>query len=173
MTEISIQPVQPNEIAKLAEIGRQTFIDTFASGNSPDDLSDYLELAFSTSQLGREMEDVGSSFYFATVDGEIAGYLKLNVGDAQTEKVEGLGLEIERIYVDARMHRKGIGKALFEFALKVAKKLEVDTVWLGVWEENLKAIEFYERLGFVPFGEHEFTIGKDIQRDILMRHHLR
>lgn len=173
MMEISIQSVQPNEIAKLAEIGRQTFIETFASGNSPDDLSDYLELAFSTNQLWREMENVGSSFYFATVDGKIAGYLKLNVGDAQSEKVEGLGLEIERIYVEARMHRKGIGKALFEFALKVAKELKADAIWLGVWDENLKAIEFYEGQGFVAFGEHRFTIGNDIQCDILMRHHLR
>ncbi|WP_454598152.1 GNAT family N-acetyltransferase [Qipengyuania sp. SM2507] len=169
MNQISIEPVQAVEVAELARIGRQTFIDTFASGNSPDDMADYLDSAFSTDQLLREIGRPDTSFYFAKLDTEVIGYLKLNVGDAQTEKVEGRTLEIERIYVDARTQGAGIGRSLFAFALEQARQNGASAVWLGVWEDNAKAIEFYTRQGFVAFGEHEFTVGDDVQRDILMR----
>lgn len=173
MTSILIQPVQHDELEMLAEIGRKTFIETFADGNNPDDLTDYIRRAFSIDRLRAEMQNSGSSFYFAKTDNEIAGYLKLNVGIAQTENIEGHTLEIERIYVTARTQGAGIGKALFDFALDIAKQAQAEALWLGVWEANPKAIKFYERQGFIPFGEHEFRIGKDIQRDILMRLDLR
>lgn len=169
MAQIGIEPVQTADVSELARIGRQTFIDTFASGNSPDDMADYLERAFSTDQLLLEMRDREASFYFAKRDREVGGYIKLNLGDAQTETVEGRTLEIERIYVDVGAQGAGIGKRLFHFALDQARQNGADAVWLGVWENNPKAIEFYARQGFLAFGEHEFTIGEDVQRDILMR----
>jgi ribosomal protein S18 acetylase RimI-like enzyme len=42
-------------------------------------------------------------------------------------------------------------------------------MWLGVWEENPRAIRFYQKLGFVEFGEHIFQLGDDAQRDVLMK----
>lgn len=173
MTQISIEPVRIIDVSELACIGRQTFIETFAVGNSPDDMAKYLASAFSTDQLLREMENHNTRFYFAKCDDKIVGYLKLNFGDAQTEKVEGRTLEIERIYVEDRMQGAGVGKCLFQFALEQARQDGADAVWLGVSEDNPKAIEFYARQGFIPFSEHEFTMGKDIQRDILMRLNLR
>jgi len=169
MAGVSIRPVGLNELSALAKLGRQTFYETFSSGNDPHHLSKYLDAAFSEHQLRQEIEDVNSSFYFAEHGGDVVGYLKLNVGEAQTEDVGGSTLEIERIYVEARMQGKGVGKALFDFSLSVANQIEANAVWLGVWEDNLNAIEFYARQGFVPFGEHEFKIGEVNQRDILMR----
>lgn len=169
MGQISIKPVQTADVAELARIGRQTFVETFASGNNPDDMADYLGKAFSEDQLSQEMGCPDTSFYFAKQDNDVIGYLKLNVGDAQTEKVEGRTLEIERIYVDARVQGAGVGKSLFEFALEQARQNGADAIWLGVWEDNAKAIEFYARQGFVPFGEHKFIVGDDVQRDVLMR----
>lgn len=169
MAQILINPVGTSDLAELARIGRQTFVDTFASGNNPDDMATYLASAFSTDQLLREMGDRNTSFYFAKHDDEVVGYLKLNLGDAQTENVEGRTLEIERIYVDARVQGAGVGKSLFEFALARARENGADTVWLGVWEDNAKAIDFYARQGFVAFGEHKFAVGDDVQRDVLIR----
>ncbi|NNC48058.1 MAG: GNAT family N-acetyltransferase [Sphingomonas sp.] len=169
MAQIDIVKVEQADIPALASIGRQTFIDTFESGNNSSDLSAYLEQAFDEAQLLREVQTEGSEFYFAKVDGQTAGYLKLNTGDAQTESVDGDMLEIERIYVDGSMQGIGVGKALFEFASEIARRKRMDAIWLGVWEENPKAISFYERQGFRPFGVHTFTIGTDAQRDVLMR----
>lgn len=173
MTEVSIRSVDASELRQLAQIGRRTFIDTFANGNRPQDFADYLDTAFSLNQLEREMGDANSSFYFAMIGDSVVGYLKLNTADAQTEEVQGETLEIERIYVDAQMQGKGVGKALFEFALDIARQIEAEAVWLGVWEHNTKALEFYTRQGFIPFGEHEFKIGQDVQLDKLLRFELR
>ncbi len=43
-----------------------------------------------------------------------------------------------------------------------------DSVWLGVWEKNSRAISFYKKMGFQEVGEHTFTLGYDPQRDIIM-----
>jgi len=169
MTAISIEPVQADEISALAEIGRKTFEQTFASANDPVDFASYLDRAFSRERLLKEIRNPEVRFFFAKVADRIAGYLKVNRGRAQTEKVEGRTLEIERIYVEAGMQGTGVGKALFQYALQEAEAIEAEAVWLGVWEDNPKAIEFYSRQGFKAFGEHRFTIGKDVQRDILMR----
>ena len=168
----SIEPVQPGELSALAAIGEKTFRQTFASSNDPKEFEAYLENAFAQEQLSRELNDPETSFFFAKVDGEIVGYLKTNRAGAQTEKVDGRTLEIERIYVDADVQGSGLGKALFQHALEEANALGADAIWLGVWEENPKAIEFYMRQGFEAFGEHEFRIGSDVQRDILMRRQL-
>lgn len=169
MPAVTIRMAGADDVSTLAEIGRRTFEQTFTDGNNPDDLAEYLARAFSGEQLTHELRSPGTRFYLASVDGSIAGYLKTNRDKAQTEQVEGNTLEIERIYVDADFQGTGVGKAMFEQALDEAKEAGMDAVWLGVWEENLKAIEFYSRQGFEAFGEHEFTIGSDVQRDILMR----
>jgi diamine N-acetyltransferase len=173
MSHIEIVKVEPTDVAALAYIARRTFIETFESGNDPSDLAAYLETAMAETQLLGEIRTAGSTFFFARLGGEVAGYLKLNEGEAQTEKVPGRTLEIERIYVDAAFQGGGVGKALFDLALGIAKDRELDSIWLGVWEANPRAIAFYERQGFEPFGVHIFTIGRDAQRDIMMRLDLR
>lgn len=169
MAAISIEPVKPDEVSALAEIGRRTFEQAFASGNDAAYLADYLDDAFSPDRLSRELRNPESKFFFARVDRQIVGYLKINVGEAQTEKVPGETLEIERIYVDSASQGAGVGKALFECALEEAWTIAAKVIWLGVWEDNPKAIEFYARQGFEAFGEHSFRIGNDVQRDVLMR----
>lgn len=172
MENCSIRPVLLDEAGTLAELARRTFVATFASDNDPDDLNSYLDRAFGIEQVSSELRKPHSWFFFAEVEGRPAGYLKINTGDAQTETVEGRTLEIERIYVDPEWQGHGVGKALLEFSMDEAKRRRSDAVWLGVWENNTKAISFYERQGFVPFGKHDFVIGNDVQTDILMRRNL-
>ena len=173
MENCTIRPVDPSEVEALAELARRTFAAAFASGNAPDDLAAYVERAFAVERMAAELAAPDSHFLFAEVEGELAGYLKINTGDAQTEQVDGETLEVERIYVDARQQGRGVGKALLDFSLEEARRRGCDTVWLGVWESNAKAIAFYERQDFVPFGKHDFTVGTDVQTDILMRCALR
>ena len=169
MPDVEIIHASSSDLSALISIAKQTFIETFAHANDPLDFARYLSRAFEEEKIRDEFQTVGSDFYLARVDGEIAGYLKLNVGDAQTEYVSGRTVEIERIYVEGAMQGTGVGKALFEFALGKAQDLHAEAIWLGVWEENPKAIRFYEQQGFRPFGIHTFTIGEVAQNDIMMR----
>lgn len=86
---------------------------------------------------------------FAKLDSVVIGYLKLNFGQSQTELKDEKALEIERIYVLKEFHGKKIGQILYDKALEVAKDRKADYVWLGVWEENPRAISFYRKNGLL------------------------
>ena len=95
--------------------------------------------------------------------------MKINFCDSQTELKDNKALEIERIYVVNAFHGKRVGKLLYDKAITIAKEKGVEYVWLGVWEENMRAIRFYTKNGFVAFDKHIFKLGDDEQTDIMMR----
>lgn len=169
MDNLIIRKVTLSDVEQLQLIGRQTFHETFAPVNSEANMRQYLEEGFASDKLTAELNNPQSEFYFVLSDTTIAGYLKLNRGQAQTELKEQAGLEIERIYVLKAFHGKQVGQALYEKAMEVAGALHVEYVWLGVWEENNRAIGFYRKNGFEPFGQHLFRLGADVQTDILMK----
>ena len=132
-------------------------------------MSKYLEEGFSEEKLTNELNDTNAEFYFAKLQGQVIGYLKLNFGESQTELKDEKALEIERIYVLKEFQGKSVGQLLYDQAIKIAKNKRVDYVWLGVWEENPRAISFYKKNGFVEFDKHIFRLGDDEQSDIMMK----
>jgi hypothetical protein len=166
---MEIRKVNVQDIEKLKEIGKLTFAETFSSENSEENMTEYLENGFSTEKLKTELTDKNAEFYFAELDGKVIGYLKVNVGESQTEIKIKNALEIERIYVLKEFHGKKVGQILYDKALELAKEKNVENVWLGVWEQNPRAIRFYEKNGFVAFDKHIFKLGDDEQTDIMMK----
>ena len=170
MDPITIRKALSTEIAELQKIGKQTFFETFSAYNSQPNMEKYLEEGFSTGKLTAELADINSQFYFAELDNRIIGYLKLNSGTSQTElKNEKKSLEIERIYVLKEFQGRKVGQLLFDKALQLANQQNADFIWLGVWVENTKAINFYAKNGFFEFDRHIFRLGDAIQTDMLMK----
>jgi len=169
MTAIKIKKVTLADIVQLQEIGRQTFAETFSSTNTEENMKAYLEKGFSNAKLSAELDNPNSEFYFATLNNKVIGYLKINFGSAQTELKDDKALEIERIYVLQDFHGKKVGQLLYDQAIHLAKEKKADYVWLGVWEKNHRAIQFYTKNGFVEFDQHIFVLGDDEQTDIMMR----
>ena len=157
------------DLAALQSISRKTFAETFSANNSEENLSTYLAEGFSEEKLGAELRNENSQFYLALEKDKVIGYLKVNFGDAQSEKQDPDAIEIERIYVLQQFHGKQVGLLLYEQALAIAKARKAPYMWLGVWEENPRAIRFYQKLGFVEFDQHIFQLGEDAQTDILMK----
>ena len=166
---IEINQVAVNEVEKLRQLAIETFRETFAEDNSSQDMKNYLDKQFNIQQVSKELNNPMSAFYFAQIDGEHVGYLKINWGTTQTEQVARNGLEIERIYVRHQYHGSQVAKKLFEKALSVGRRKEFEFVWLGVWEENPRAIRFYQKQGFSEFDKHQFKLGSAIQTDIMMK----
>lgn len=166
---IDIVAINLTDLKDLQKIGRQTFSDTFSDGNTSYDMEKYLDKKFSVEQLTVELENKESEFYFAKISGDVVGYLKLNFGKAQTESNLDNALEIERIYVCKEFFGKKVGQVLYNTALEIANQKEAEYIWLGVWEENPRAIRFYEKNGFVEFDKHVFVLGDDAQTDIMMK----
>jgi len=169
MNPIEIKKISLKEIDQLQKIGRQTFQETFSESNSEENMKSYLEEGFSNEKLTAELEDENSEFYFAMLDNKVIGYLKINFGESQTELKDNKALEIERIYVAKEFHGKSVGQLLYDKAIDIAKQKISEYVWLGVWEENQRAINFYKKNGFVEFDKHIFKLGNDEQTDIMMK----
>jgi ribosomal protein S18 acetylase RimI-like enzyme len=169
MTQVHIKIVTIDDLTALQAIGRQTFIETFSESNSADNMAKYIETGFTIEKLSEELVQENAAFYFALEGEAIIGYLKLNWGSSQTELKDQKSLEIERIYVLKAYQGKKIGQLLYEQAIQIAKEKNANYIWLGVWEENHRAIQFYKKNGFVAFDKHIFQLGDDAQTDIMMK----
>ncbi len=168
-SKISIIPVSINELEEIQHISKTTFVETFAAVNTDENMQHYLNENLSLDSMKKEITNPFSQFFFAKVDNKLIGYLKINFPNSQTDKSFPESLEIERIYVLKEFHQRGIGRLLMEKAISVAKENKYNAVWLGGWEHNLKAINFYKKQNFVEFGSHVFMLGDDKQIDILMK----
>lgn len=169
MNNVDIRRVTLQDVILLQEISRQTFFETFSALNTEENMNKYLKESLSEERLTMELNDENSDFYFASFNDRVIGYLKLNFGQSQTELKDNTALEIERIYVLQDYQGKNIGYQLYKKALEVAMQKKVNYIWLGVWEKNLKAIDFYKKNGFIEFDKHIFKLGDDEQTDIMMR----
>lgn len=163
-----IKEVLADNIKELQQISRQTFLETFGSQNSAENIKEFLDTAYAEEKLKDEVENANSSFYFLTVDNKVAGYLKVNEGHAQTEQVVPNTLEVERIYLKQAFQHQGLGLVLIKLAEKIAKEKEKDNMWLGVWEKNYQAQAFYEKDGFKRVSQHTFVVGEDPQTDLIL-----
>ncbi|MDQ0194797.1 ribosomal protein S18 acetylase RimI-like enzyme [Paenibacillus wynnii] len=127
-----------------------------------------MEKAFNLQQLEKELSNTSSEFYFIYSYSEIAGYLKLNANEVQTEIMDNDSLEIERIYIKKKFHKQGLGKYLIHKAIEIAIERNKEKIWLGVWEKNESAITFYKKMDFVQTGAHSFYMGDEEQIDFIM-----
>ncbi len=166
---ITIRKIGPDDLHELQTIAKQTFYDTFETHNTEENMQQYLNEGFTEEKLTAELYNNHSEFYFALSENKTVGYLKLNFGKAQTELQNDNAVEIERIYVLKEFHGKKVGQILYEKALETAAAKKADYIWLGVWEENPRAIQFYKKNGFVEFSQHIFRFGNEEQTDIMMK----
>ena len=169
---IIIKKVTEEDLPTLKEISINTFTETFAKDNTPEDTQKYIETNFTDEKILSEIKTPGSQFFIALMDQNPVAYLKLNTGEAQTEKQGNESMEIQRIYVLSKCKGKRIGSNLMQKAEEEAKKLNLKRIWLGVWEHNDAALGFYYKKGYKRFSEHIFMFGNDPQTDYLLEKNL-
>lgn len=165
---IQIKSIEPADAELIAGISRETFYDTFAIHNTRSDMDKFLAEQFNKEQLMKEVSEPGNLFFLAYADEVPAGYLFLK-DRSHHLLASSAAVEISRLYVRKPFIGQGVGKLLMQQATGHAGHLQKDTVWLGVWEHNHPAIRFYTSFGYLKFGEHDFILGDDVQRDWLMQ----
>lgn len=166
--DYTIKTITADDVKKLQEVSRETFKATFDPYTAPADMKRFLAEDYETGKLIKEINNPDSRFFFLMVGDEVAGYLKINVGDAQTEHLKENALEVERIYLLPNFQHKGLGNVLLDYAEETAKKEGKDYMWLGVYEKNINAQNFYKRHGFEKVSQHTFQVGSDPQTDWLL-----
>jgi ribosomal protein S18 acetylase RimI-like enzyme len=166
---VNIRRATAGDVKLLQDIGIQTFYDTFAEVNTKADMDQYLEMNFNDARIILELADTDNLFFVAESNGQSAGYAKLRKGTTPVELQGANAIELERLYVAKEFLGKRVGQALMDHCLSKAREENFNTVWLGVWENNLRAIAFYKKCGFEKFGAHAFLLGTDLQTDHMMK----
>jgi len=161
-----------DDLETLQKLSAETYTDTFKPYNTPENMKAYIDDAYNLDTLRQELTDKNSEFYFLYVDDKLAGYLKVNILDAQSEPMDDSFLEVQRIYIRVPFKRLGLGKTLMKLAIERAQALEKPRLWLGVWENNLSAQKFYQAMGFEHYSSHKFVMGTSTQTDYILKKEL-
>ena len=164
----NIRPAEERDAASLAELAERTFRDTFAHENRAEDVDSHCRNNYSERIQSAEILDPNRKTLVCHVRDSLIGYGQLRWGSAPACVVATRPAEVQRLYVDASWHGKGVAQALMASLLDVAVVGGADVAWLGVWEQNPRAISFYAKNGFAVVGEHVFVLGKDPQRDLVL-----
>jgi ribosomal protein S18 acetylase RimI-like enzyme len=165
---VVLRRATPDDAALLTELGATTFTETFASANTPDDLTAYLSASFAESIQRAELEDPDTTVYLAERGGEAVGYVMLRDRPAPRSVGGHDALEIARLYARRSAIGSGVGGALMQRAIDDAQSRGKDALWLGVWEHNERALAFYRRWEFFEGGTQPFLLGSDLQTDLVM-----
>lgn len=157
----------------LAEFGRRAFDETFGAQNDPENLALYLAATYGDDVQRAELRDPDATCVIADAGRAVAGYAYLRRSDPPRAIDGPAPIEIVRFYVGTEWHGTGVANQLMDAALDAAARMGAETVWLGVWERNPRAIRFYDKRGFKDAGPHTFMVGHDRQTDRLMTRSVR
>jgi ribosomal protein S18 acetylase RimI-like enzyme len=167
MLQVKIATIDDAQI--ISTISKQTFYEAFHLQNTKADMDLFLASHFSVADTEQELLEANNTFYLVYNNDALCAYAKVVDVDYPNELPSSKTLRISRIYVLDAFIGKGIGKLLMQTSLEKAESLNKTHVWLGVWEQNTSAIEFYKRFGFEQFGTEIFILGTDPQTDLLMQ----
>lgn len=156
----------------LADLGARTFSETFAVDNTPENMAAYLAAAFAPEQIAADLADPRCVFQIAEADGLALGYAMLRSGTAPDQVTGERPIELVRLYVSRDSLGSGVGAALMQASIDESRQRGHDTIWLGVWEHNIRAQMFYRKWNFSEVGTHLFQLGNDPQTDLLMQRRL-
>lgn len=171
--ELCIRTASREDAGILTELGIRTFKDAYGLDNDPQDLQAYLATAFTPPQIAAELADPAVTFLLAYAAVKPIGYAKLKTGNVP-ESVQGAKpIELVRLYVKKGVIGKGYGAALMNACIEAARKGGYETLWLGVWERNAHAQNFYRKWGFKHVGFQEFIVGTDLQKDLILERRLK
>jgi len=164
---VNIRYGTTDDARMLSELGAKTFYDTFAKDNTPENMDLHLRKSFSPEIQFNELSAPENIFLIAESEKGPIGFAQL-ITDSREESLKGIkSLEIRRIYATQDIG-KGVGKELMSASIQEARQRGCDSIWMGVWEKNPRAIAFYKKWGFKEVGTHTFNVGHDPQRDFIM-----
>jgi diamine N-acetyltransferase len=158
----------PDDAAALSDFAERIFRETFADTNSPEDMELYCAGAFGPEIQAREIADPSVVTFVVHSGSTIVGYAQLCDGASPVLVAGSSPIELKRFYIATNLHGTPLAQTLMAHVIEFALTAHHDVIWLGVWEQNPRAIRFYEKSGFRVVGDHVFLMGRDAQRDVIM-----
>ena len=165
---LRIRRALPADAQALAALAERTFRDAFEADNTAEDMNAYCAEAFTIDvQRSAIVDESMDTLVIEDESSTLIAYAQLRLGAPDEIDIPS-PVELWRFYVDRSRHGQGIAQELMRAVIAAASARDAKTLWLGVWERNLRARAFYRKVGFVDIGSHTFLLGTDAQTDRLM-----
>ncbi|MGP1528981.1 MAG: N-acetyltransferase family protein [Treponema sp.] len=165
---IYIRIAEHTDAERLAFIAEKTFRETFVPFNTRVDMDEHCKKSYGMKIQQREIANTDKCTLLCESDNQIIGYAQINWDKTFDGIYDGPQAEIQRIYIEKDWHGTGAAQELMRAILDMVRQHKIQHVWLGVWEQNPRAMAFYKKFGFMEAGEHVFLLGSDPQRDIIL-----
>ena len=166
---IAYRDAVPADGAELAAMARRSFTDTFGTLYRPEDLAVFLDQTFGETGLPAQLSDPAFTVRVAVdAAGEIVGFAKIGPV-AFPGDWSATAIELHQLYVRGDQHGAGVGPALMDWAIDVARADGRTEMILSVYVDNHRAHRFYQRYGFVEIGRYVFMVGEQPDDDRIMR----
>lgn len=167
-SQIAIRRGEAADAAAIAAFGARTFLETFGPANDPAHIRAYLDEAFGLAQQSAELADPDTTILLATFDDVLVAYAQLRRGPLPECVAHADAIELQRFYLDRHAHGSGLASTLMDEVRATATASGAAHIWLGVWENNPRAIAFYAKCGYADVGSKTFDVGTDRQVDRVM-----
>ncbi len=155
---ISIVKATADHFKLLTDIGRQTFIESHGHSAKQADIDSYVAEKYTDAISQKELSDSNNIYHFIYYDNQLAGYSKI-IFDSGHPNIPLQNItKLERLYLLKDFYKQKLGATLFDFNLELSKNNNQAGMWLFVWKENQRALQFYSRNGFEIIGSHDFPI---------------
>ena len=148
------------DVQLLSKISRQSFLPAHGHSASKEDVHTYTSLNFSEENFIKELENIKNQYFLIYHNNKIAGYSKI-VLNSKNENISDRNVALmSRLYLLEEFYGLNLGKKLFDFNMEITKQNNQKGIWLAVWIENKRAINFYQKMGFMRVGNHDFKISE-------------
>ena len=173
MTDAVIRPALPNDAQALADLGRQTFIDTFVRGFAipypARDLATFLDASFNPATITRKMAEPGAAWWVAERDGALLAFANAGPNTLPHPDAGAADMELRRLYVASAAQGLGLGTRLLSLSLDWMQAHGAGPLWIGVWSGNDKAQRLYAAYGFEKAGEYQYPVGAWLDDEFILR----
>lgn len=152
----------------LAALAATTLRDAYSSSHTSEEVDTHIAANFTLPQVLAVIGDPAAATFLAFADAEPFGYATLRAGPVPACVFGPSPVELARIYLAKERLGKGAGSALLRACLDEARRRSHETLWLGVWEANARALAFYTKWGFRRVGTHAYVFGSTAYEDLVM-----
>jgi diamine N-acetyltransferase len=171
-SNLDIRQAHRDDAATIIELAQKTFVETYGETNKKENVELYLSTMYNLDRLNAELINPHERFYIASYNGIPVGFTKMR-NDRVGRGLEGKkAIEIERIYVLKEYQGFKVGKELLHKCREVASTEGYALIWLQVWQNNARALQFYQKGGFVIYETSTFQFGDELHDDYVMRYDL-
>ena len=153
-----IRRATPNDFKILTDLGRQTFIESHGHSASKADIDFYLNEKYTYKIFQEELDNDNNIYHIIYFEGQPIGFSKI-VFNSPTPNIPMATItKLERLYLLKEFYKLKKGQELFDFNVELSKSNNQTGIWLFVWKENERAVNFYIKNGFQIIGSHDFQI---------------